>query len=75
MTSGTPVVAKSLKLQKVRMLTLKRKGAEGSIPGSGSFRGIGNGNPLQLFLLGKSQGQRSLASYNPWGRKESDMSE
>ena len=25
------------------------------------------------FLPGESQGQRSLAGYSPWGRKESDM--
>ena len=28
-----------------------------------------------VFLLGESRGQRSLAGYNPWGRKESDMTE
>ena len=28
-----------------------------------------------VFLLGESHGQRSLACYNPWGRKGSDMSE
>ena len=28
-----------------------------------------------VFLPGKSHGQRSLAGYNPWGRKESDMTE
>ena len=28
-----------------------------------------------IFLPGKSHGQRSLAGYNPWGRKESDTSE
>ena len=26
----------------------------------------GNGNPFQLFLPGKSHGQRSLAGYSPW---------
>ena len=26
-----------------------------------------------VFLPGESHGQRSLAGYNPWGRKESDM--
>ena len=33
------------------------------------FFGGGNGNPLQLFLPGKSHGQRSLVSYSPWGHK------
>ena len=28
-----------------------------------------------VFLLGKCHGQRSLAGYSPWGRKESDMTE
>ena len=29
--------------------------------------------PIPVFLLGKSQGQRSLVGYSPWGRKESEM--
>ena len=42
--------------------------------------GEGNGNPLQysctpVFLPGKPHGQRSLADYSPWGRKESDKTE
>ena len=28
-----------------------------------------------MFLLGETHGQRSLASYNPWGHKESDTAE
>ena len=28
-----------------------------------------------VLLPGKSHGQRSLADYSPWGRKESDMTE
>ena len=35
----------------------------------------GNGNPLQYSCLENSQGQRSLADYGPWSRKESDMTE
>ena len=31
--------------------------------------------PAQVFLLGESHGQRSLASYSPWGYKESDLTE
>ena len=27
------------------------------------------------ILAGRSHGQRSLAGYNPWGLKESDMTE
>ena len=29
--------------------------------------------PTLVFLLGEFHGQRSLAGYRPWGRKESDM--
>ena len=43
----------------------------GSIPGLGRFPGEGRGNPFQF----SSHGQRSLAGYSPWGRKESDMTE
>ena len=28
--------------------------------------------PIPVFLPGKSHGQRSLASYSPWGHKELD---
>ena len=28
-----------------------------------------------VFLPGKSNGQRSLAGYSPWGRKESDTTD
>ena len=31
--------------------------------------------PAPAFLPGKSYGQRSLAGYSPWGRKELDMTE
>jgi len=31
--------------------------------------------PTPVFLPGKSQGQRRLVGYSPWGRKESDMTE
>ena len=46
----------------------------GSIPGSGRSPGEGNGNLTPVFLPGDSHGQRSLAGYSPWGRKESNMS-
>ena len=44
-----------------------------SIPGLGRFLGGGHGSPLQYFCLKDSHGYRSLAGYNPWGQKESDM--
>ena len=31
--------------------------------------------PTPVFLPGESHGQRSLADYSPWGRKESDTTE
>ena len=31
--------------------------------------------PTPVFLPGKSRGQRSLAGYSPWGRKEQDTTE
>ena len=43
----------------------------GSTPGSGRSPGEGNGNPLQLFLPGKSHGQRSLVGYSSQDCKES----
>ena len=44
----------------------------GLIPGSGRSPGEGNGC---LFFPGEFHGHRSLAGYNPWGRKESDTAE
>ena len=49
-------------------------GELGSIPGLGRSHGEGNGNPLcQYSFLENPHGQRSLAGYSQWGRKESDM--
>ena len=31
--------------------------------------------PTPVFLFGKSQGQKSLVGYSPWGHKESEMTE
>ena len=31
--------------------------------------------PTPVFSPGESHGQRSLAGYSPWGRKELDMTE
>ena len=44
----------------------------GSIPGLGRSPGEGHGNPLQYSCLENLDGQRSLAGYSPWGRKEQD---
>ena len=45
-----------------------------SVPGSGRSPGVRNGNLLQYSCL-ENHGQRNLAGYNPWRRKESDMTE
>ena len=45
------------------------------IPGLGRYPGGGCGNPFQYSCLENPHGQRSLAGYSPWGRKESDMTE
>ena len=43
-----------------------------SIPGSGRFPGVGNGNPLQYSCLENSMNRGvSLMGYShPWGHKE-----
>ena len=46
-----------------------------SIPESGRCPGGGHVNPFQYSSVENSQGQRSLASCSPWGRKESDTTE
>ena len=45
----------------------------GLIPGLG--RALGEGEGKRGFLPGESHGQRSLAGYSPWSRKESDTTE
>ena len=47
----------------------------GSLPGLGRSPGGGHGNPLQYSCLENPHGQRSLAGYSPWSRKELDMIE
>ena len=52
-----------------------KAGNLGSIPGLGRSPGGGYGNPLQYSCLENPHGQRSLAGYSSWGRKESDKAE
>ena len=47
----------------------------GSILRLGGSPEVGNGTLFQYVCLGKSHGQRRLAAYSPWSRKESDMNE
>ena len=46
-----------------------------SISEFGRSPGGGQDNPLQYSCLENPQGQRSLAGYSPWARKELDMTE
>ena len=50
-------------------------GGLGLIPGLGKSPRGGHGNLLQYSCLENPYGQRSLAGYSPWGRKELDMTE
>ena len=47
----------------------------GSTPGSEKIPWRLKWLPTPVFLPGKFRGQRSLADYSPWGRKELDMSD
>ena len=44
-------------------------------PWLGGSPGREHGNPFQYSCLENHYGQRSLASYSPWGCKESDMTD
>ena len=52
-----------------------KAGDLGLIPGLGRSCGGGHGNPLQYSCLENPHGQRSLADYGPWSRKELDTTE
>ena len=45
------------------------------IPELGTSPGVGHGNSLQYSCLENPHRQRDLEGYNPWGRKELDMTE
>ena len=49
-------------------------GDAGSIPGLGRYSGEGMATHSSI-IAGKFHGQRSLAGYGLWGRKESDTTE
>ena len=42
---------------------------------SGRSPGGEHGNPTQYSCLKKTQGQRSMGGYSPWGHKELDTTE
>ena len=50
-------------------------GDPGLIPWWGRFPWRRKWQLTPVFLPEKSHGQRSLACYSPWGRKESDITE
>ena len=50
-------------------------GDSGSIPGLGRSPGGGNGYPLQYSSLESPMDRARWATYSPWGREESDMTE
>ena len=50
-------------------------GDMGSIPGWGRSPGEGNGNPLRYSCLGNPMHGVNLASFSPWGCKESITTE
>ena len=47
----------------------------GFTPGSGTSFEEGIGHPLQYSCLENSHGQRNLVGYDPWGHKESNVTE
>ena len=47
-------------------------GALSSMPGSGRFPWRRKWQSTPVFLPGKSHGQRNLAGYSPWDRKDLD---
>ena len=49
-------------------------GDVGLISELGRYSGEKNGNPIQYSYL-ENPMERSLVGYNPWGSKESDMTE
>ena len=50
-------------------------GDQGLISGLGRYPGEGNGKPTPVLLPGEFHGERSLAGYSSWSRKEMDMTE
>ena len=53
----------------------RRHGKLGFDPWVGKIPWRRKWQPTPVFLLGKSQGQRSLMGYSPWGCKESDVTD
>ena len=56
-------------------ITPAGEGDMASIPGSGRFPWRREQQPTPVFSPGESRGQRSLAGYSPWSRRESNAAE
>ena len=56
-----------------QMVKIGNAGDLGSTLGLGRCPGGGHGNLFQYSCLENPQGQRTLAGYSPWYRKESDI--
>ena len=73
----TQAIQASLGAQSVK--SASSAGDADLIPESERSSGEGNGSYWKetppVFLPGESYGQRSLADYSSWGRKESDATE
>ena len=65
----------SLLAQCLKKKSAYNAGDPGLIPRLGRSPGEGNLQRTPVFLPGKSQGQRSLEGYNPWGCKESSTTQ
>ena len=63
----------SLVLQRQRIRLQRRR--RGFDPWVGKIPWRRQWQPIPVFLPGESRGQRSLAGYSPWGRKESGTTE
>ena len=69
-----PILWASLVAQMVKKSACN-VGDLGLIPRLGRPPGGGHGNPCQYSCLENPHGQRNLAGYSPWHRKESNMTE
>ena len=74
-TRTDPKDPSRIKTKRKQKLKEDETGELGSTPGLGRSPGEGKDNPLQYSLPWQFRGPRSLAGHNPWGRKESDMTE
>ena len=62
-------------MSKESAFSAEATGDLGSIPGLEMETWRRKWQPTPIFLPRESHGQRSLADYSPWGRKESDKTE